>query len=1005
MRARLMCIAAVLSMPLFAQSTYYLPQVIDGSAPGGSLRTTIILANSSATTANVTIALTRDDGSPRQVTFPDLGGGSQFSITLKPGAARILQTDGSGDGSAGAATISSSAALGVSTIVSAYDPTGVLLSESGAAGSSANSAYVIPVDSSGGLNTGIAVYNPGTKASTLTFTLFDSNGAKMASAAATLSAGGHLSRLAAGDLLPGVSDFQGTLALQASAPVAAATFRQNAAALSYTLLEAVPQTALGLNFYLPQVADGPSGTATIQTTFLLYNLSASPASVTLMLSQSSGAPWMVNIPGMGADSTFTLTVAAGGSAFLQTDGQGASTTGAASIKSSQPIGVAAVVTASDSDGNFLSETSMVQSPAQEKFLLTFDTTNNIDAGVALFNPSSLPVTVMVSQIDSAGNAVANAPLQTLAPGAQTTAYVSDLFPGVTGIQGGLTVTAAGSVGAAVSALALRQNSTPLAMASTPVAPLPLTGAGITIMSTLDSKSQAKATIPLAGGSLALTDAKGNKFTLTIPAHALLTTTTVTMTAVTSISGLPAGGSFNAGVQIEPDGLALLQPALLTITLASPPAAGTAIPLGWHGTGQGVYLNIVQPQSNTLTMALSHFSGAGVGTGSDAYLTSQLLNIGNVLDLDQSLIAYWTNMGHDKELLVGEGAGAGDFQRALQLYDENYIDIQHFMELALQTGDDDTLACATYHAIAYQRGRELVRGASESSNDAIGTAIDNFVNQALNTVEGHAIDQCQQTHDPLVGFNAVGQFLAITARGIEVPSFLNLLPKLQQCSPAPTLNFQSEMSGTGMIAAGGAGANGTWDSKVSAQITLTGTIAQDSFNGTGDGYTSYTLSGSGPLKYNSFTLNAMSWAPVVGVVCNAAPSSNSGSTLTVTAPKSQIQYQFTPKFNPRAVLSNRQPLTQFCPVFSTTPVSVTLAVDPGSPQDSLTVNCTMAPPVTLQLNYWKSTWSGFHMADGGVITGFQIPGSGSFAHKEIDQTVSSSVGPTNEKTTLDLNQQP
>jgi hypothetical protein len=59
-------LAAVLSLPLCAQSVYHLPQVIDGVAPGGSLRTTIILAKSSATTANVIISLFRDDGSPRQ---------------------------------------------------------------------------------------------------------------------------------------------------------------------------------------------------------------------------------------------------------------------------------------------------------------------------------------------------------------------------------------------------------------------------------------------------------------------------------------------------------------------------------------------------------------------------------------------------------------------------------------------------------------------------------------------------------------------------------------------------------------------------------------------------------------------------------------------------------------------------------------------------------------------------------------------------------------------------
>src|SRR4029077_15863237 len=100
------------------------------------------------------------------------------------------------------------------------------------------------------------------------------------------------------------------------------------------------------------------------------------------------------------------------------------------------------------------------------------------------------------------------------------------------------------------------------------------------------------------------------------------------------------------------------------------------------------------------------------------LTSQLQNIGNVLDLDQSLIAYWANMGRTKELLGGDGSG--DLQRALQLYDDSYIDIQHFMELAQQTADNDTLACAATHALGYQRGRELFRGAS--SNDAIGTTI-------------------------------------------------------------------------------------------------------------------------------------------------------------------------------------------------------------------------------------------------------------------------------------------
>ncbi len=100
--------------PLSAQSNYYLPQVVDGTLPtGASFRTTLRLSNAGAATANITISFTRDDGSARQVNLRDLGPGGQFSLTLKPGSTGILQTDGNGDGSAGAATVSSNVPVSV----------------------------------------------------------------------------------------------------------------------------------------------------------------------------------------------------------------------------------------------------------------------------------------------------------------------------------------------------------------------------------------------------------------------------------------------------------------------------------------------------------------------------------------------------------------------------------------------------------------------------------------------------------------------------------------------------------------------------------------------------------------------------------------------------------------------------------------------------------------------------------------------------------------------------
>jgi hypothetical protein len=166
---------------------------------------------------------------------------------------------------------------------------------------------------------------------------------------------------------------------------------------------------------------------------LLYNLSKNQATVTLTFSQDSGDPWVVNMPGMGANNTFTVKLAAGGSAFLQTDGQGVSTTGAVRITSDQPVGATAVVTAADGNGNFLSETGMGESPAQQTFLLAVDTTNNRNTGAAFFNPTSQPVTLHINLLDTDGNPVASTQSQPLAPGAHLAAYVSDWFPGTIGM--------------------------------------------------------------------------------------------------------------------------------------------------------------------------------------------------------------------------------------------------------------------------------------------------------------------------------------------------------------------------------------------------------------------------------------------------------------------------------------------------------------------------------------------------------------------------------------------
>jgi hypothetical protein len=613
------------------------------------------------------------------------------------------------------------------------------------------------------------------------------------------------------------------------------------------------------------------------------------------------------------------------------------------------------------------------------------------------------VSLTVNQLDPNGNLIATTQSQPLDPGGHLAVYVSDFFPGTTGVQGALSVTATGSVGASVAVLGLRQNGTPVSMASMPVTVLPLTGTGINITSTLDTKSQAGAAIPPAGGTLSLTDAKGNKFTLTIPANALLTTTTVTMTALTAINGLPAGASFNSGVQLEPDGLVLFEPALLTIEPISPVSPDMIIPLGWHGTGQGVYLNAVQPQAEKLTFLLPHFSGVSLAMGEiDDWVTEAVRNMANFADVDASEFAFWTTKAR-VDIMAGSDSSA-HFALAMQALANNYKDwVEPLMNLALKTNDDDLLLCARTHAYNYQRQRELLRGDS-ARNDAIGNAIYSFYQQATDTLRKHTIDRCTKNHDPLAGWElwAYAREQQLTDSNADDSATIAVIT---QCPFNPLLNFSSDLSGNVQVPTG----DGIFDGKVSAKFYLAASKPSSLTPGQ-DGYLHYPVSGSGPLNYDSATFSLM------GTACSPFVSGTKGSTLQVLPQShginSEIKYQFTPKFNPRAVRTNGQLLCQFCPMFTTTPVSVTLIVNPGLPAETITL-----PPcgggVMPTSNFWFAFWDIAHFSaktpDMGVFVNWQIPGPGmnSFAHKDIQQAVtgSSSGGTTTviEITKLDLNQ--
>ncbi len=129
---------------------------------------------------------------------------------------------------------------------------------------------------------------------------------------------------------------------------------------------------------------------------------------------------------------------------------------------------------------------------------------------------------------------------------------------------------------------------------------------------LDDAAAVTATFGLDGGEMSVEAADGSVFTLTIPADSLRYSSTITMTPVSAIEGLPFGDDTAFMVDLQPSGLAFDRPAVLSIDPASPIPVDEQVPI----TYQGTELTIARPvvDAADIQVEIDHFSGYGVAKG-------------------------------------------------------------------------------------------------------------------------------------------------------------------------------------------------------------------------------------------------------------------------------------------------------------------------------------------------------------------------------------------------------
>jgi hypothetical protein len=197
------------------------------------------------------------------------------------------------------------------------------------------------------------------------------------------------------------------------------------------------------------------------------------------------------------------------------------------------------------------------------------------------------------------------------------------------------------------------------------------GEPVDVTLVLETGNTVEALIPVAGGTITATGADGSVYTLAIPAEALLTATTIGLTPVTSISGMPFGGDQTYAVQLSPEGLFLQDNAILTIKPAEELAVDQQIIFEYLALGKDVILAIPVVDSSEIKINVLHFSGYGATNGTDAG------NLGG--DAGRRLSsAIGESLGLERERQL-QGASQGDdpeqireYQEAFREYEEQVV---------------------------------------------------------------------------------------------------------------------------------------------------------------------------------------------------------------------------------------------------------------------------------------------------------------------------------------------
>lgn len=430
---------------------------------------------------------------------------------------------------------------------------------------------------------------------------------------------------------------------------------------------------------------------------------------------------------------------------------------------------------------------------------------------------------------------------------------------------------------------------------------------------IDAARAVSQVISLAGGTVSTTARDGTRFTLTVPDHALLRDTMITLIPA-ALDKRPPEGSWSAAVQMSPEDLVLMQPVTLTLDIPNAVPTGSLLGMSYHGAGAGFHLYPLLSNGATLSLPLMHFSGYGVGQALAALVQGHVPATSE--DRAEQELATLINESAGKAPALDDAAKA----RAVAIFHQWFQELQS--EKSSARGD----AAATLRALASSRAWSglltLMLGAGgggQNADDQNQSAEGDIDLTIFDLTTLYTLCQRGAGFSAMLGMIDDWQALARTISPDRANELGRLLDLVEKCATLK-LSFVSEVHGATLH-------GGAIYAKVNAVVPLTLAPDLNSFKG------------EGKLVYSGLTIGPNP----PGKDCSPWVYKPDGSTFSV------------PSLFLLAGMESR----------SVGDISVT--IDPGEPHEIAHSVCK-GQPVPWNTSAWKVGFAGFHGRAGERVPG-------------------------------------